>query len=184
MPAGLTLSAAGVLSGTPTAGGSFTFTVRATDASAAPGPYNGSRAYTLTIAAPTITVAPATLPNGATGTAYSQTITASGGTAPYSFAITTGALPAGLSLTSAGVLSGTPTASGSFTFTVTATDASTGSGPFSGSRSYTISIVNTTTTVSSVTRLTPSPTATALVSYRVVFAASVTGVTVSNFTHH
>ncbi len=182
LPAGLTLSSAGVLAGTPTAGGSFTFTVRATDASAAPGPYNGSRAYTLTIAAPTITVAPATLPNGATGTAYSQTITAAGGTAPYTFAITAGALPAGLTLTSGGVLSGTPTAGGSFTFTVTATDASTGSGPYSGSRSYTLTIVTSTTTVVSVTRLTPSPTATASVSYRVIFAASVTGVTVSNFT--
>ena len=140
LPAGLTLTSAGVLSGTPTAGGTFSFRVNATDAAPSPGPFSGSQAYSLTIAAPTITVAPASLPNGATNTTYSQAITASGGTAPYRYAITAGALPAGLTLTAAGVLSGTPTASGSFTFTVTATDASTGSGPYSGSRSYTLNI--------------------------------------------
>ncbi len=181
LPAGLTLASTGTLAGTPTAGGSFTFSVRATDASASPGPYNGTQTYTLTIGAPTITVAPATLPNGATGTAYSQTIMASGGTSPYSLAITAGALPAGLTLASNGTLSGTPTVAGSFTFTVTATDASTGSGPYSGARSYTVTTVNTTTTVSSVTRLNPSPTATTQVSYRVTFAASVSGISTANF---
>ncbi|MDO7849595.1 putative Ig domain-containing protein, partial [Hymenobacter sp. M29] len=102
LPAGLTLASNGTLSGTPTAGGSFTFTVTATDASTGSGPYTGSRSYTLTIAAPTITVAPTTLPNGATNTAYSQSLTAAGGTAPYSYAITAGALPAGLTLASNG----------------------------------------------------------------------------------
>ncbi|MBO2011797.1 Ig-like domain-containing protein [Hymenobacter negativus] len=97
-------------------------------------------AYSLTFQVPTITVAPATLPNGTQATAYSQTLTASGGTAPYTFAITAGALPAGLSLTTAGTLSGTPTGNGTFTFTVTATDASAASGPFSGSRAYTLTI--------------------------------------------
>ena len=66
--------------------------------------------------------APGPLPAGTVGTVYSQTITAANGTAPYSFAITANKLPDGLSLSSAGVLSGTPTASGSFVFTVTATD--------------------------------------------------------------
>ncbi|RYY17393.1 MAG: hypothetical protein EOO36_09775, partial [Cytophagaceae bacterium] len=140
LPAGLTLTSGGVLAGTPTAGGSFTFSVTATDASATPGPYSGSRSYTLSIVAPTIAVAPATLPNGTVGTAYSQTITAAGGTAPYSYAITAGALPSGLTLSASGILSGTPTTPGSFTFTVTATDASTGSGPYSGSLSYTLAI--------------------------------------------
>ncbi|MBH8567410.1 putative Ig domain-containing protein [Microvirga sp. STS02] len=182
LPAGLTLTSAGVLSGTPTASGSFNFTVRATDATTGTGsPFSGSRSYTFTISAPTITVAPTTLPDGATNTAYSQTITASGGTAPYSYAITTGALPAGLTLTGAGVLAGTPTAAGTFNFTVTATDASTGGGPYTGSRSYTLTIVNSTVTVSSVTRLTPSPTATAQVLYRVVFSGNVTGLTTGNF---
>ena len=63
------------------------------------------------LACPVITVAPPTLPNGAVGVAYTQTMTASGGTAPYIFTAT-GALPAGLTLTPAGVLAGTPTTVG------------------------------------------------------------------------
>src|SRR3546814_6136701 len=123
LPAGLSLNAAtGAIAGTPSAGGSFNFTVSATDSSTGTGaPYSGSLAYALTVAAPTITVSPATLPDGTTGAAYSQTISASGGTAPYSFALAARSLPAGLTLSAAGVLSGTPTAFGSFNFTVSAT---------------------------------------------------------------
>ncbi|MBH8559022.1 putative Ig domain-containing protein [Hymenobacter negativus] len=153
LPSGLTLSSTGTLSGTPAASGSFTFTVTATDASSAPGPYSGSRSYTLIIAAPAITLAPATLPAGTVAAAYSQTITATGGTAPYSYAITAGALPAGLTISSAGVLAGTPTAGGSFTFTVTATDASTSAsgGPYTGSLSYTLTVAAPTISIAPVT---------------------------------
>lgn len=80
---------------------------------------------------------PPTLPNGSLGTPYNQTITASGGTAPYTFAVTAGALPNGLMLGSSGVISGTPTAGGSFNFTITATDSNTNT----GSRDYSIQIV-------------------------------------------
>jgi hypothetical protein len=120
LPAGLTLTPAGVLAGTPTAPGSTTFTVRGTDA-------NGcfaERVYTLVIACPVITLAPPTLPAGTTGVAYSQTITASGGTGPYVFTVTSGALPAGLTLTPAGVVAGTPTTAGTTTVTIRGTDAS------------------------------------------------------------
>lgn len=66
----------------------------------------------------------AQLPAGQINVAYTQTtLTAANGTVPYTFAVTGGALPAGMTLSSAGVLSGTPTASGSFNFTVTATDS-------------------------------------------------------------
>lgn len=82
------------------------------------------------IASPTLVLAPTTLPSGTRTVAYSNVLTASGGTAPYTYAVTAGALPGGLTLTGAGVLSGTPTATGSFNFTVTATDSSTGTGPF------------------------------------------------------
>ncbi len=85
---------------------------------------------------PGITLSPATLPNGNIGTPYSQTITASGGTEPYSFAVTTGVLPQGLTLSSAGVLSGTPTIAESQTFTITATD----SVACTGAQFYTITI--------------------------------------------
>ncbi|WP_267555566.1 putative Ig domain-containing protein, partial [Rhizobium rhizogenes] len=142
LPAGLTLSATtGVLSGTPSAGGTFNFTVTATDSSTGSGPYTGSRAYSLNVNTPTITISPTTLPNPVVATAYSQTVTASGGTAPYTYAVTAGTLPTGLTLSAAtGVLSGTPTAGGTFNFTITATDSSTGSGPYSSSRAYTVAV--------------------------------------------
>lgn len=142
LPAGLSLSSGGVLTGTPTAGGTFNFTVTAIDSSTGTGaPFTGSRAYTLTVAPGVVVVAPITLPNGRAGAAYSQTVTASGGTGPYSFAVTAGALPPGWTLSSTGALTGTATASDAYTFTITATDSSTGTGaPYSGSRSFTVNV--------------------------------------------
>ncbi len=140
LPPGITLAPNGTLSGTPNAGGTFSFQVTATDSSANGGPYTASASYSLTVGTPLISLAPATLPNGAAGTAYTQTLTANGGIAPYSFAMSSGTLPTGLTLSSTGALSGTPSRGGSFTFTVTATDASSGTGPYSSSRSYTVTI--------------------------------------------
>ena len=88
----------------------------------------------LTVAA--IELAPSTLPSGVKGTAYTATITASNGTAPYSFGVTAGSLPPGLTLASSGALTGTPIAVGTFSFTVTATD----SAARTGSRAYTVGI--------------------------------------------
>ena len=135
LPAGLSLSADGVLSGTPTGTGSFTFTVRATDAAGC----FGDQVYTLVInpaACGTITVAPLNLPAAIAGVAYSETISADGGTAPYTFAVVAGALPAGLSLAPDGILAGTPTSAGSYSFTVRATDSL----GCSGDRAYTLII--------------------------------------------
>ena len=130
LPAGLTLSSSGVLSGTPTASGSFAFTVTATDSSTGTGaPFPAIGSFSLTVNAPAITIAPAALPSGQDGIAYTLvSLAASGGTAPYSYKVTAGAMPPGLMLNSAGVLSGTPTAGGSFIFTVTATDANRSTG--------------------------------------------------------
>jgi type VI secretion system secreted protein VgrG len=72
---------------------------------------------------PVITISPATLPTGFVGVPYSQTLTPSGGTAPYVFTVAAGTLPPGLTLTPGGVLSGTPTAQGTFPVTIRATDA-------------------------------------------------------------
>jgi hypothetical protein len=119
LPSGVTLSSGGVLSGTPTTSGSFNFTITATEANS----HTGSQAYSWTINAPTIALSPTSLTAGTYNTAYSQTITASGGVASYTFAVTSGSLPSGLSLSSGGTLSGTPTTSGSYSFTITATDA-------------------------------------------------------------
>ncbi|HYG75303.1 MAG TPA: putative Ig domain-containing protein [Planctomycetota bacterium] len=170
LPAGVALSPAGVLSGIPTAGGTFNVSITATDSSLGTGPYSSTKAYLLTVGAPTITLAPATLPFTNTGAAYSQTLTASGGTAPYTFAVTAGSLPAGLSLSAAGVISGWATASGLATFTVTATDSSSGSGPFTGSAQMSI-LVNSAPGLASAPTATPNP---AITNQPIQFNASAT----------
>ncbi len=83
----------------------------------------------------TITVSPASLSGGVKDNDYLQTLSASGGTAPYTFTVTVGTTPPGVTLASSGSLSGKPTAHGQFNFTVTATDSSashcTASQPYS-----------------------------------------------------
>jgi hypothetical protein len=133
LPTGLVLNAAtGAITGPPTTVGTFNFTITATDANGCP----GSRAYSISIAAAgcaVVTLSPNVLPSGTLGTAYTATITATGGAAPYTFVITSGALPAGLALSATGVVSGTPTAIGISNFTIRATDlgACPGSAPYS-----------------------------------------------------
>ncbi|WP_250634206.1 putative Ig domain-containing protein [Pinirhizobacter soli] len=146
LPAGLTLAANGTLSGTATAAGTFTFQVKATDSSTGPAaPFTKTTAnLSLTIAGPTITLTPATLTGGTVNSLYSQTITASGGTSSYTYALTSGTLPTGITLTSAGLLSGTTTQAGSFPITITATDSTTGTGPFSKPQNYTLTIAGPT----------------------------------------
>jgi hypothetical protein len=69
--------------------------------------------------------------------AYSETINAQGGTSPYTFAVTSGALPTGTTLNpSSGVISGTPTAASTFSFTITVTDSL----GFTGSQAFQIII--------------------------------------------
>ncbi len=144
LPAGLSLNSTGALAGTPTAGGTFNFTVTATDANT----FTGSRAYSLVVALPVIVIAPTTLPDGTVAAAYSQSVSASGGIAPYTYAITAGALPTGLTLGGTGGITGTPTAGGTFNFTVTATSNSTGTGaPHTGSRAYALVIAPPTITL-------------------------------------
>ncbi|HEV8232242.1 MAG TPA: putative Ig domain-containing protein, partial [Thermoanaerobaculia bacterium] len=132
LPPGLSLSSGGVLSGTPTSGGSYSFTVTATDANQC----SGSQSYAISISGcGAITVSPAVLFEGFIGVPYRRTISASGGTAPYSFSLTSGSLPPGLSL-SGGVISGTPTAAGTYTFRIRAVD----SNGCAGTQSYTLTI--------------------------------------------
>lgn len=136
LPAGITLnSATGAVTGTPTSAGNFAFSVTATDSTSGTAS-QATQSYAVTIAAPTIVVAPSALPTATRGTAYSQTLTASGGTAPYTYTLSAGSLPAGLTLASNGTLSGTATAEGSFTVTVRATDA----GNFTGDQAYSLTV--------------------------------------------
>ena len=131
LPAGLSLNpTTGVLAGTPTTPGCFSFTIGCTDANGC----SGSRAYTVCIC-PIITLTPTSLPEGRVGTAYSLALTPSGGTAPYACTMTSGMLPAGLSLNSCAI-SGTPSAPGCSEFTVTTTDAN----GCVGNRSYTVTV--------------------------------------------
>lgn len=126
LPAGLTLSSAGVISGTPTGTvtGAINFTVKVTD-SETPTAQSATKALSITISTAPLSVTTTSLPTGVVGSTYSATLAAAGGAGSYSWAVTTGSLPAGLTLnTSTGAITGTPTAS-SATFTVTVTDGET-----------------------------------------------------------
>jgi hypothetical protein len=142
----------------PTAVGSITGTLVLTDNSLnATSPY-ASQTIHLSGTGVQVTIAPTTLPNGSVGTAYSQPLTATGGvTSPYTFSVTTGSLPAGLSLNGAtGVILGTPTTAGSYSFTVTATDSSASPGPFTGTANYTLVIAKATPGAGGVAAVTVS----------------------------
>ncbi len=119
LPAGLTLSPAGVLAGVPTVAGAYQFSVVVFDS------INNQvgAPLSLTVTAPLVITAPFGLPSGSVGTNYSQTFSATGGTPPYNFSIVSVNLP-GLAMNPAtGVLSGTPTASGVYIVIVRVVDS-------------------------------------------------------------
>jgi hypothetical protein len=122
LPAGLNLNSAnGTISGTPTAAGTSSFTLRVQDA----GGLSDVQALSITInpAAPPDIVT-TTLPAGTLGQPYNQTLQAIGGTGARTWSVVAGTLPQGLSLDqTAGVISGTPTAPGPSSFTVQVQDA-------------------------------------------------------------
>ncbi len=120
LPPGLGLSSSGTVSGVPTTAGPFTFGVQLTDTAGAH--VNGS--VTLNAQpAPLQITSSAAFPTGMAGIAYPlQILTANGGIAPYTFAVTAGSLPAGLTLTDS-IISGTPTTTGNFAFTLRVTDS-------------------------------------------------------------
>jgi hypothetical protein len=120
LPPGLILLSSGLLSGTPTQTGSFSFTALARDAWGA----SVSGNFTLAINSKLIITTKAPLTNGAVGSSYALQFAAAAGVSPLNWTVISGALPAGLSLNaSTGLLSGTPVAAGTFRFTVQATDA-------------------------------------------------------------
>ncbi|MCW2983552.1 MAG: outer rane autotransporter barrel domain protein, partial [Conexibacter sp.] len=122
LPAGLRLSAAGLLSGTPTRAGTSSFTVRVTD-SQIPTAASATKAVKLVVAPRVLAITTTALASATVGQVYAKTLTADLGTKPYKFSIAGGSLPVGLRLSTAGSLSGTPTAPGTSTVTFKVTDA-------------------------------------------------------------
>jgi uncharacterized protein YhjY with autotransporter beta-barrel domain len=192
LPAGTQLNADCTLTGTPSASGTFNFSASVTDSSTGVGPFTQtSGALSLVVAAPTLTMTPAAgaLPGATAGVAWSQSVTANGGSAPYSHAITVGALPSGLTLSSAGAVTGTPTAVGTFNFTITATDSSTAGsgGPYAVANSYAVTVaqasqaINFTSTApsgASVGGATYTPTATSTSGLTISFTIDVSAASV------
>ena len=120
LPANLTLAASGGITGTPTATGTANFTVQVKDSSGV----TATQALSITVVPPPLTVTTTSLPGGTMGTAYNQTLAASGGTGGYTWSTTAGALPANLTLAASGGISGSPTATGTANFTVQVKDSS------------------------------------------------------------
>lgn len=134
LPPGLNFNN-GVLSGTPTQTGSFSFTLTATGF----GTCAQARSYSFTVNCPTVSVSPNSLPNGVVGSVYSpRSLSAAPVGTTYGYAVTQGQLPPGLTLNN-GVISGTPIAPGNFSFTITAT----GFGACTGARTFTILVTGT-----------------------------------------
>lgn len=119
LPTGLGLSAIGGLSGIPTTPSVYSFTVQITDAV---GSQSTPTTFGLTII-PAVSISTASLPGGTEGTLYSTSLAAAGGTAPYVWSLVAGSLDPGLSLTSGGVISGTPTTAIVYAPTFQVTDA-------------------------------------------------------------
>jgi hypothetical protein len=126
LPAGLALSAGGLISGTPSGTGTSTFTARVENGAATA---QASFSITVNPAPPppvTVTVTTSSLPSGAVNQPYSATLNATGGGGSYTWAATN--LPPGLQISTGGVISGTPTTAGSYTVNVTAQTSSGASG--------------------------------------------------------
>ncbi|MGB2592677.1 MAG: kelch repeat-containing protein [Candidatus Acidiferrum sp.] len=142
LPTGLTLTSNGILTGTPTQSGTFDVAVTVTDTSTPP--QTQSVTFSLTIAQQFAITTP-TLPNGTEGTAYSATISTTGGTPPISFSITQSNFPPGLTITQPPVtsttdtLAGTPTLAGNYTFSESVADS--GSPTEMATQNYSVTVL-------------------------------------------
>ena len=167
LPAGLTLvPSTGLIAGIPAVGSSASFMVQATDSESPPA---SASSATLSI---TVTMAPlmintASLPAATADVSYSAKLAVAGGIRPYTWSVTNGALPAGLSLNPAtGVISGKPTAPGTAVFRVNVSDAETL--PVSASQGLNITVTVAPLAITTVSVL---PAATPGVPYSVKLAA-------------
>jgi len=125
LPSGLTFSAAtGTISGKPTKSGSSTFTARVADSTSPSQTATKSLTITVASAAAPVQITTTSVHSGQVGVPYSTTLLATDGTVPYRWSITSGSLPAGVTLAAAtGTIAGTPTTSGTHSFTIHVTDS-------------------------------------------------------------
>ena len=135
LPTGLTLGSDGLLSGTTTVAGVFSFTAKVTDNVGG----IATKVLSMTVASTALTLDTASpLAGGLRGLAYSAQLAASGGTPSYTWSVISGSVPSGLSLGSTGALSGTPTAAGVFGFTAQVAD----SGVLFATKAFSITIIS------------------------------------------
>jgi len=126
LPSGLTLNpTTGVISGTPSKAGTYTFTAKVVDTN---GSSDTDICTIVVVGAPPVNLDCSACGSGATngkvGSAYSATLSVSGGKSPFTFSISSGSLPPGLTLnTATGLISGTPTTPGTYAFTAKVTDS-------------------------------------------------------------
>lgn len=150
---GLTFKSDGTITGTPTTAGNFPFSVTVTDSASSSN--TNTKSFSISVT-DQFKITTATLPGVALGSSYNQTITASGGRIPYTYAVTAGSLPAGLALNKdTGIIAGTTNVAGTYSFIITGTDAdfrttsstftvTVGSGGGTGPTGTPPTIVNTT----------------------------------------
>jgi hypothetical protein len=145
LPPGINLSAAGALSGTPTAAGTSAFTVQVSSINSNPNaslpPLAGTQSFTLVVY-PVLAITTAAASPGSVGIAYSQTFAASGGAgvSTYAWSLIEGAAPPGLTFSTSGVLSGTPTTAGTFSFVVQVSSTPPANGVITASQLFSVVI--------------------------------------------
>jgi hypothetical protein len=123
----------GVLSGTPTTAGTYSFNLQVTDSNNA----SSTSPFTVTVSSPPSFTVASTLPSGIVNVAYGTLLaTTAGGTFPYTFTMTSGSLPSGLKMAANGYISGTPKAAGTSNFSVTVK----GSNGLSSTRTFSLTI--------------------------------------------
>lgn len=135
LPNGLTIANnSGLIAGIPRAAGTFSIAVTVSDTSNA----TDTQTYTLTIAASALSINSPPLPNGAVGSSYNAAVSATGGSGNYTFTAT--GLPPGVTLSTSGTVSGTPTTAGTFSVVVTATDAPAATAAITASATFKVTI--------------------------------------------
>ena len=138
LPPGLSLNSTGLISGTPTASGTWGFTTQVSDSESPPA--TASAPLSITVQS-SLSITTNSLPSGTVNNPYSATLAATGGLPPYTWSVIQGSLPAGLTLdANSGVISRTPTAPGTFNFTMQVSDSESPPATASAPLSITVSV--------------------------------------------